>query len=102
MSANPAAPASGFGTRESHDAGCIGSRRQENLLRQPVDFLKARLGNWNASLLAAAGFLVAIGVLMAVLPSLGHLAANKAAAGSHARVGPTLSRPAPGRATHDG
>ncbi|HJT03442.1 MAG TPA: CbtA family protein [Pseudonocardiaceae bacterium] len=38
--------------------------------------LKPRFGNWNASLLAGAAFVVAIGIVMALLPSYGHLAAN--------------------------
>lgn len=33
--------------------------------------LRARFGNWNASLLAAAAFAVAIGIVMAALPSFG-------------------------------
>lgn len=33
--------------------------------------LRARFGNWNASLLAGAAFVLAIGVVMAVLPSFG-------------------------------
>jgi hypothetical protein len=38
--------------------------------------LAPRLGNWNASLIAAAAFVVVIGILMAVLPPLGHLSTN--------------------------
>lgn len=38
--------------------------------------LAGRVGNWNATLLAAGAFVVAIGVVMAVLPPLGHLADN--------------------------
>ncbi len=38
--------------------------------------LQARFGNWNATLLAAAAFMVVIGIVMAVLPQLGHLALN--------------------------
>lgn len=34
--------------------------------------LSKRLGNWNASVLAAATFVVAIGIVMAILPRLGH------------------------------
>jgi hypothetical protein len=45
--------------------------------------LRPRLGNWNATLLAAAAFVVAIGVVMAVLPQLGDLPANVAAGGHH-------------------
>jgi len=40
-------------------------------------WLKPRFGNWNASLLAAAAFVVAIGVVMALLPSFGELAGNR-------------------------
>jgi Probable cobalt transporter subunit (CbtA) len=38
--------------------------------------LARRFGNWNATLLAALAFVVVIGVVMALLPSLGELAAN--------------------------
>jgi hypothetical protein len=50
--------------------------------------LKARFGNWNASLLAAAAFVVAAGTLMAILPSFGHLAFNVAHYGNHATETP--------------
>jgi len=40
--------------------------------------LRDRFGTWNASLLAAGAFVVAIGVVMALLPPLGHLAVNVA------------------------
>jgi hypothetical protein len=40
--------------------------------------LAPRLGNWNAVLIAAAGFVVLAGILMAVLPPLGHLSTNVA------------------------
>jgi heme A synthase len=46
--------------------------------------LSIRFGNWNASLLAGAAYLVAIGIVMAILPSFGHLAANTAGYGNHA------------------
>jgi hypothetical protein len=39
--------------------------------------LQARFGNWNATVLAAGAFVVAIGIVMAILPSLGHLAYNR-------------------------
>jgi Probable cobalt transporter subunit (CbtA) len=39
--------------------------------------LKPRFGPWNATLLAGAGFVVAIGIVMVALPSLGDLAANR-------------------------
>jgi hypothetical protein len=38
--------------------------------------LARRFGNWNATLLASLAFVVVIGVVMALLPSLGELAAN--------------------------
>ena len=38
--------------------------------------LQARFGNWNATLIAAAAFVVVIGAVMASLPLLGHLAVN--------------------------
>jgi len=40
--------------------------------------LAPRLGNWNATLIAGAAFVVVTGVLMAILPPLGHLATNVA------------------------
>lgn len=50
--------------------------------------LAPQLGNWNATLVAGAGFIVLSGVLMAILPSLGHLAANVAEYGEHATETP--------------
>jgi Probable cobalt transporter subunit (CbtA) len=50
--------------------------------------LAARFGNWNAALLAGAGFIVAIGIVMVLLPSLGHLAYNRANYGNHATETP--------------
>jgi len=40
--------------------------------------LQVRLGNWNAVLVSAAAFLVVTGVVIALLPSLGHLSENHA------------------------
>jgi hypothetical protein len=40
--------------------------------------LAPRFGNWTASLLAAGAFIVTIGIVMWLLPSLGHLSANTA------------------------
>ena len=51
-------------------------------------WLKPRLGNWNASLAAGAAFIVAIGVVMVMLPQLGELPANVAAYGHHATETP--------------
>jgi hypothetical protein len=50
--------------------------------------LAPRFGNWNASLLAALSFAIAIGVVMAILPSLGELSANLRAFGHHATETP--------------
>jgi predicted cobalt transporter CbtA len=50
--------------------------------------LTARLGTWNATLVAAGGAVVVLGVVMALLPSLGELAANVASYGEHATETP--------------
>lgn len=52
--------------------------------------LQARYGNWTASLAAGAFFVVSIGVVMWVLPSLGELAANRQAG---ARFGSETPQP---------
>lgn len=64
--------------------------------------LRARLGNWNASLAAGIAFLVAIGVVMAILPSLGHLAANVAQFGNHATETPLPLKNARGAIVYPG
>lgn len=50
--------------------------------------LRARFGNWNATLLAVGGYVVAIGVIMAVLPSVGQLASDVQSYGRHATETP--------------
>jgi hypothetical protein len=50
--------------------------------------LKERFGNWNATLIAVAAFAVAIGVVMALLPPLGHLTYNKEHFGNQATETP--------------
>ncbi len=50
--------------------------------------LQARFGNWNASLIAGGAFVVAIGVVMALLPQVGTLAVNVATYGSHSTETP--------------
>jgi hypothetical protein len=50
--------------------------------------LAPRFGNWNASLLSALGFAVAIGIVMAILPSFGELSANVHVYGHHATETP--------------
>lgn len=50
--------------------------------------LRERFGNWNASMLSGAAFMVAIGLVMAILPTLGHLAANAQQFGDQATETP--------------
>jgi Probable cobalt transporter subunit (CbtA) len=50
--------------------------------------LKERFGTWNAALLAGAAFVVAAGIVMALLPQLGHLAFNEQTYGDHATETP--------------
>jgi len=50
--------------------------------------LAPRFGNWNAALLATLGFAVAIGIVMAILPSVGELSANVHLYGHHASETP--------------
>ncbi|WP_327292872.1 CbtA family protein [Streptomyces sp. NBC_01198] len=64
--------------------------------------LQPRFGNWNATLLAAAAFVVAIGVVMAILPPLGHLAYNKEHFGNHASETPLPLTDTDGRIVYPG
>ncbi|MFF6958421.1 CbtA family protein [Streptomyces sp. NPDC088197] len=64
--------------------------------------LQARFGNWNATLLAGAAFVVAIGVVMALLPQLGHLAYNKENFGNHATETPLPLTDDKGRIVYPG
>jgi predicted cobalt transporter CbtA len=64
--------------------------------------LQPRFGNWNATLLAVATYVVIIGVLMAVLPSLGHLAANVEEYGRHATETPLPLTDAKGNIVYPG
>jgi len=50
--------------------------------------LQPRFGNWNATLLAGAAYVVVIGTLMALLPQLGELSANVQEYGHHATETP--------------
>ena len=50
--------------------------------------LKTRFGSWNATLLAGLAFAVAIGIVMAVLPALGHLPFNQRTYGDQATETP--------------
>jgi hypothetical protein len=58
--------------------------------------LRARLGTWNAALAGGAVFVVAIGIVMALLPSVGELADNVAIYGHHATETPLPLRDADG------
>jgi hypothetical protein len=64
--------------------------------------LRARFGNWNASLIAGAAFIVVIGVLMLVLPAFGHLAVNKANYGDLATETPQPLTDSQGRIVYPG
>lgn len=50
--------------------------------------LRSRCGNWNATLWAGTAYVVVIGVVMALLPSLGELPANVREFGHHATETP--------------
>jgi hypothetical protein len=50
--------------------------------------LAEKYGNWTASLIAGATFVVTVGVVMAVLPQLGHLPVNKREYGLHSTETP--------------
>src|SRR4051812_46447035 len=58
--------------------------------------LQDRLGTWNAVLAGGAVFVVAIGIVMALLPSVGELSANIAIYGHHATETPLPLRDADG------
>ena len=58
--------------------------------------LAERFGNWNASLLAGAAYIVVMGLVMALLPMLGHLPFNVAQYGRHATETPLPLRDSKG------
>ncbi|WP_377272784.1 CbtA family protein [Peterkaempfera sp. SMS 1(5)a] len=64
--------------------------------------LRGRFGNWNATLLAAAAYAVAIGVVMALLPDLGRLADNVHSYGNHATETPLPLKDPQGRIVYPG
>jgi hypothetical protein len=64
--------------------------------------LKERCGNWNATLIAVGAFVVAIGVVMALLPQLGHLAYNKEHFGNQATETPLPLKNAKGVIVYPG
>lgn len=64
--------------------------------------LRPRFGAWNASLLASASFVITIGVVMALLPSFGQLAANRALYGNQAGETPLPLRDTAGTIVYPG
>jgi hypothetical protein len=64
--------------------------------------LKARLGTWNAILVAGLAYVVLSGILMALLPSLGELAANVAGYGPQATETPQPLKDAAGHLVFPG
>lgn len=50
--------------------------------------LSARFGAWNGTLLAALGLAVIVGIVMVILPAVGHLSDNVATYGKHATETP--------------
>jgi hypothetical protein len=64
--------------------------------------LRARLGNWNASLVAGGAFVVVVGVVMALLPKFGHLSANVSVRGVHTSETPLPLRDANGTLVYPG
>jgi hypothetical protein len=64
--------------------------------------LKTRFGTWNAALIAAAGFALLIGAIMAILPELGQLAVNQHLYGNHATETPLPLKNAKGVIVYPG
>lgn len=64
--------------------------------------LRGRFGTWNASLLSGAVFIIAIGIVMALLPALGHLPANVHEYGVQATETPPPLRDATGTIVYPG
>jgi hypothetical protein len=82
--ANP--PAIGNGDTISQRAGLYGLMVVASLVIGVLAYvagrrLAPRMGNWNATLVVGAGFVVLVGIVMALLPPLGSLAANAGATG---------------------
>lgn len=64
--------------------------------------LHERFGNWNATLMAGGAFVIAIGIVMLILPSLGHLAYNRAHFGNQATETPLPLKDAKGTIVYPG
>ena len=64
--------------------------------------LKARFGAWNAAVAAGAAFIIAAGVVMALLPQLGHLPFNERTYGNQATETPLPLKNAQGQIVYPG
>jgi hypothetical protein len=64
--------------------------------------LRERFGSWNATLLAAAAAVVVLGIVMALLPTLGSLTVNAAAAPGHLTETPLPLKNAAGQLVFPG
>lgn len=64
--------------------------------------LKPRFGNWNATLLAGLACAVALGIVMLILPDIGHLHANVEEYGRHSTETPLPLRNAQGQIVYPG
>ena len=64
--------------------------------------LQRRWGTWRASLLAGAGYVVVIGIVMLLLPQLGHLHANVQEYGRHTTETPLPLRDPDGNVVYPG
>lgn len=64
--------------------------------------LKPRFGNWTATLIAIGAFIVAIGIVMLVLPSLGQLSYNKKHFGNYDTETPQPLKDASGKIVFPG
>ena len=64
--------------------------------------LAARWGTWRASIMAGAGFIVLIGIVMLILPPLGHLHYNVEEYGRHATETPLPLRGPDGNIVYPG
>jgi hypothetical protein len=64
--------------------------------------LAARIGNWNATVLAGLGYALLVSVVMLVLPSFGHLHDNLLQYGTHATETPLPLTDASGRIVFPG
>jgi hypothetical protein len=64
--------------------------------------LAAKYGTWRASLIAGATFVAAVGVVMAVLPQIGHLPVNRREYGLHATETPQPLRNSHGTIVYPG